>query len=105
MTKKISEYEGELEIVDRESGIFYTHVFIVILKRLMVLQKRVYREKKEARNKKARQIQKEIGKLYSDLDSWGDRDENQRQGIIDRIEERKQELNRGSRKLGKSEKS
>jgi len=90
---KISEYEEELEIVDRESGIFYTHVFIVILKRLMVLQKRVYKEKKETCNKRARQIQREIGELYSELDSCGDRgDENQRQGVIDRIEERKQEL-------------
>jgi len=90
--KRISEYEANLEIVDRDCGIFYTHVFIVILKRLMVLQKRIYKEKKEARNKKARQIQNEIGELYSELDRQGDRDDNQRQGIIDRIEEKKQEL-------------
>jgi len=90
MTK---EYEEELELVDRDCGIFYTHVFIVILKRLMVLQKRVYKEKREARNKRARQIQREIGESYSELDNCSDRgDENQRQGVIDRIEDRKQEL-------------
>jgi hypothetical protein len=62
------EYEMELDIVRREDGIFHAHVLMIIINRLVTLQRRVQKTIIKKGKEHLNRINREIGEKYEEMD-------------------------------------
>ena len=63
------DYEGEMEIVEKEEGIFNAHILMIIINKITTLQRRVQGEIISKSRREIEKINKEIGDTYKLADS------------------------------------
>ncbi len=66
--RQIKEYEGELDIADKEEGIFDTHVLMIIINRLTLLHKRLQVDMIRKSKKTLEQLKRDIAYTYTQID-------------------------------------
>jgi hypothetical protein len=85
------EYEMELNVVEKEEGIFHAHVLLIIINRIMTLQRRVQTEVISRGKEKLKRLNREIGEKYEEIDRLPEGDA--REGsIMERLADLKEEL-------------
>jgi hypothetical protein len=63
------EYEKDLQVMEKGEGIFHAHVLLVIINRLLTLQRRVQTEIIKRGKEKLKNLNKAIGEKYEEIDS------------------------------------
>jgi hypothetical protein len=63
------DYEGEMEIVEKEEGIFNAYLFLIIINKITTLQRRVQGEIISKSRREIEKINMEIGDTYKLADS------------------------------------
>jgi hypothetical protein len=63
------EYEMELEIIRKKDGIFHAHVLMIIINRLVTLQRRVQTAIIKKGKENLNRINREIGEKYEEIDN------------------------------------
>jgi hypothetical protein len=66
--RKPREYEMDMEIIEKGEGIFHSHILLVIINRLLTLQRRVQTEIIKKGRDKLRNLSKAIGDKYEEID-------------------------------------
>jgi hypothetical protein len=80
------EYENELDVTDKNEGIFNSHILMLIINRLVALQRRVQGDVIRRGKKTLQQINQDIGDAYLEYDTLveGDaREAEAREKILD----------------------
>jgi hypothetical protein len=65
----LRDYEGEMEIVEKEEGIFNAHILMIIINKITTLQRRVQGEIISKSRREIEKINREIGDTYKLADS------------------------------------
>jgi hypothetical protein len=69
------EYENELDVTDKNEGIFNSHILMLIINRLVALQRRVQGDVIRRGKKTLQQINQDIGDAYLEYDTLAEGDE------------------------------
>jgi hypothetical protein len=68
-SKQIKENEGELELTDKEKGIFHAYILMTIINRLMTLHRRTQIDMARKSKKTLQKLHKNIGDTYALINS------------------------------------
>ena len=85
------EYEAELDVTDKEEGIFNSHILMLVIKRITTLQRRIQMDIIRKGKEKLERINRDIGDAYAEYESINNGDEREGE-VMERIMELKTKL-------------